>query len=222
MLDISEDDLYFRLGNTEDTLVERKTFNDAKDWLKTVVAFANSAPIGAPAVLFIGVRDDGTPEELPTNWDTLQRKLGEKLITAYPNIPYITKILNKADKQFLAIIVLGSPDRPHFAGPSYVRQGPTTKVASLDQFDRLIAERNAKAYEILRWRGKTITVDTMNVENLRMMGAVASTIEETVLDCNQFYVTLEGRSYRKSIPLGRVEIAFDQDKQRLKLEIRPV
>lgn len=60
--ELSDQDLLARLNQFEDQFVERKTANDKSDWLKTVVAFANSAPVGYPAILFIGVRDNGTLE----------------------------------------------------------------------------------------------------------------------------------------------------------------
>jgi predicted HTH transcriptional regulator len=62
MVELSDADLLSKLKNCEDAFVERKTAADNKDWLKTVVAFANSTPIGYPAVLFIGVKDEGTIE----------------------------------------------------------------------------------------------------------------------------------------------------------------
>jgi len=75
---LNEADLLIRLKNCEDAFVERKTAADSKDWLKTVVAFANSAPIGYPAVLFIGAKDDGTIESGPANLDTMQKTLRKK------------------------------------------------------------------------------------------------------------------------------------------------
>ena len=60
--------------------------------------------------------------------------------------------------EFLAVIVRGSENRPHFAGPSYIRDGTQTKEASGEQFTRLIAERSSKAREILKWRGMVVTV----------------------------------------------------------------
>jgi predicted HTH transcriptional regulator len=58
-LHLTDAELIARLTMTEDSFVERKSQTDRAGWLKTVVAFANSTPIGLPAVLFIGVSDDG-------------------------------------------------------------------------------------------------------------------------------------------------------------------
>ena len=52
--------LLARLQSGEDHFTERKTFRDRRGWLKTAVAFANSAPsLNWPAILFIGVADAG-------------------------------------------------------------------------------------------------------------------------------------------------------------------
>jgi predicted HTH transcriptional regulator len=80
------EELFARLRNLEDQFVERKSLGDGRDWLKTIVAFANSTPIGYPALLFIGVRNDGTVEQHSTNWDTLQIKLMKEVAEAYPPI----------------------------------------------------------------------------------------------------------------------------------------
>ena len=69
MIDMSDADLLARLCNFEDQFVERKTVADLNDALKTVVAFANSAPLGMPCVLYIGVRDDGQFEDRQHDYD---------------------------------------------------------------------------------------------------------------------------------------------------------
>jgi len=221
---LSEADLLRRLKNFEDTFVERKTTGDSKDWLKTVVAFANSTPIGYLAVLFIGAKDDGTIESGLTNLDALQKSFNKKMEGAYPPIYFLTKVLSEGDRQCIAIIVPGSESRPHFAGPSYLRVGSETKVASETHFDSLIAERQSKPYEILRWKGRQVAVDYMNTGRaVQMVGAVQSTDVLTVIACNAFYVTLQKTaSQHVCIPLNRVAISFDTDKNRLKLEVLPV
>jgi len=222
MIELKDEELLLRLKNFEDNFVERKTSGDSKDWLKTIVAFANSTPVGYPAVLYIGVKDDGTPEENPVNLDSLQKTFSEKIKQAYPPIYYLMKILHVGGKQVLAVVVPGSEQRPHFAGQAFIRKGSETVGGSDEQFANLIAMRNSKAYEILKWKGKTITLDVMNVESIRMVGSVGSSQAFTVEDCNQFYVTLDAGTFRKSVPLARIEVSFDQGAQRLKLEERPV
>jgi hypothetical protein len=217
MVELNDEELLLRLKNFEDNFLERKTSGDSKDWLKTVVAFANSTPVGYPAVLYIGVKDDGTPEEKPINLDSLQKTFGDKVSEAYPLVYYLTKIVNVSGKQVLAIIVPGSPDRPHFAGQAYIREGSKSVVASRPQFDELIASRNSKANEILKWKGKLITRDFRSPSRIVPSSSAAC----TVADCNQFYVTFD-TPIKESVPLARIEISFDQNAGRLKLEERPV
>jgi predicted HTH transcriptional regulator len=220
MIELSDQELLLRLRDFEDNFVERKTSGDSKDWLKTIVAFANSTPVGYPAVLFIGVKDDGTPEEKTVDLDSLQRTFNEKVRDTYPPIYRLTKILDVGGKQVLAVIVPGSQQRPHFAGHSFIRKGSETVGASDEQFANLIATRNSKAYEISHWKCRTITVDYINAERPQILGALAHREERTVEDCNQFYVTLRAGDTLESLPMQRVAISFDNEKQRLKLEVR--
>src|SRR5260370_19228688 len=57
---LTEESLILRLRSTEHDFVERKPRSAKGDWLQAAVAFANSAPIGWPAVVFqdflIGLR----------------------------------------------------------------------------------------------------------------------------------------------------------------------
>ena len=176
MVEIRDEDILLKLTNFEDNFVERKTVGEIKrDALRTVVAFANSTPIGFPAILFIGVRDDGTIEGT-SNLDSAQKSLAELLANAYPPIYYLTKILQQNGKQFLALLIPGSEARPHFAGQSYIRKGSQTFTASDEQFNELIASRSDKAREILKWKGKAITRHRINVEAVQQsLGRVGQT-----------------------------------------------
>jgi predicted HTH transcriptional regulator len=85
---LSDADLLARLKNFEDHFVERKTSGDKKrDWLKTVVAFANSAPNGYPCVLYLGVKDNGEIEMPQVNLDGLQKSFNQEMKNAYPPVP---------------------------------------------------------------------------------------------------------------------------------------
>jgi hypothetical protein len=221
MVELNDEELLLRLRNFEDNFVERKTSGDSKDWLKTLVAFANSTPAGYPAVLYIGVKNDGTPEEKPVNLDSLQKTFSDRVSEAYPLVYYLTKIVNVSGKQVLAIIVPGSPDRPHFAGQAYIREGSKSVVASRPQFDELIASRNSKAYEILKWKGREISTAIKQPVYLYGKPSGHKVVRSlgTVLDCNQFYVTLDDRGKKESIPLEWTEISFDHEAQRLALNV---
>jgi predicted HTH transcriptional regulator len=217
MVEPSDTDLLLRLKNYEDHFVERKTSGDHKDWLKTVVGFANSTPMGYPAVLYIGVKDSGEIEE-GLNLDTIQKTLGKKIAGAYPTVYYLPKVLNEKGKQFLAVIVPGSENRPHFAGPSYVRIGSETMVSSEPQFQALIAQRQSKAYELLKWKGQKVTVNTVTYREGRAFAQ--QKIEVLLEDCNQFYTTYLHSGNRVSIPLVWIELSYDHSGNMLQIEIR--
>jgi hypothetical protein len=222
--ELTDQEIHSRLRQFEDHFVERKTSGDSKDWLKTAVAFANSTPIGYPAILFIGVRNDGSLEG-GVNFDSLQQTFNRILEDVYPPIYCLSKIVADAGKQCLAVIIPGSPQRPHFAGPSYVREGSQTKKASEAQFTQLISERSGKAYEILKWMGKEITVVFPGVEEIlhgTTYRKAGETGVATLAACNQFYVTLKLHvSIRRpefySYPVQLIEISFDNVKERLEL-----
>jgi hypothetical protein len=221
LAELSDADLLARLDKFEDSFVERKTSGDHHDWVKTVVAFANTAPTGFPAVLFVGVRDDGTAEG-GLDLDKLQKTFGEKMLVVYPPIYYLMKILEFGGKQFLAVIVPGSTDRPHFSGPSYVRRGSHTHVASEADYDNFIAVRQHKARELLQWKGKDISVDYMRTEHVHTLGPTAGSAVWRVIDCNPFFATFATASITQSVPLRRIEISFDNVYSRLKIELYPV
>jgi predicted HTH transcriptional regulator len=158
IVDLSDIDLLARMKNFEDHLVERKTIKDEKDWKKTAVAFANSVPVGLPAVLYIGVRNSGEIETPQQNLDEAQKKFNAHMQRVYPRIAYVPKIISENGRQALAVIIPGSESRPHFAGLSYVRKGSETVEAAEEQFSELIAQRESKTRTLFQWVNKIVTV----------------------------------------------------------------
>lgn len=224
MLDLTDADILARLTNSEDSTSERKTANDYRDCLKTAVAFSNSLPIDDPGIIFIGVYDDGRVED-NKNLDSLQKKVSEEINKIYPPIYPQTKVMMQNGKEFLAVIVRGSENRPHFAGPSYVRQASQTLKASEPQFSNLISQRTRKAYEILKWKDREITLQfpptefTLHATSQRRPG---ERIDAIVEECNQFYLTLQFKRQatdktKYSYPLNFLEISFDDAKAQLEI-----
>jgi hypothetical protein len=84
-----------------------------------------------------------------------------------------------------------------------------------------MAEREPKAYEILKWKGRRVTVDMLNpTEIVFRTGRVASTFVSMVRDCNQFWVTFDtGHGQVNTITLRRIELSFDHTRDQLRLEI---
>jgi hypothetical protein len=224
MIDLNESDLLARMRNFEDHLVERKVISDQKDWKKTAVAFTNSAPVGLPAVLFIGVRNNGEIETPQQNLDDAQKKFNNRMQDVYPRVSYVPKVVTDKGQQALAVIIPGSEFRPHFAGLSYVRRGSETREASELEFDNLIAQRSSKAARILAWKGKTISIVIPIPPSASHLEFAQTNKFNTsvVTECNEFYVSLQPSPTEPptSFPLSRVEILFDNLRQRLQLEIR--
>jgi predicted HTH transcriptional regulator len=193
MPELTDAEILLRLTNTEDSTVERKTAADFRDCLKTAVAFSNSLPIGDPGIIFVGVFDDGRVED-KNNIESLQIKVSGEINKIYPPICSQMKALEKDAKMFLAVIVRGSDNRPHFAGQSFVRDGTQTVLASSRQFERLIAERSTKTYTISKWIGQAVTLQypaqeyTISGTSQARPGPIKAV---SIRDCNNFYVSFE-------------------------------
>jgi len=220
---LTDEELALRIISTEDTFVERKTVGDYKRWIPALVAFANSAPIGFDCVLFIGPKDDGTLEA-ESGVESLQKSFSDKAAEVHPPIPYSSKVFRQGDRECLAVIVQGSADRPHYAGLPYIRLGSESKKATAEQVARLAAERDPKAYEILKHQGKVVTVDMLNLpESAVRLGRLQTSVQSRIKDCNQFWVTFEdGSGHVSSVGLRRVELSFDHAREQLRLEIAPL
>jgi predicted HTH transcriptional regulator len=219
---LTDADILSRLTNIEDATVERKTMSDSRDWVKAAVAFSNSLPVGDPGIIFIGVYNDGRIGDKGIS-DSTVNKVGGELSNIYPSIAPQILVRQTGGKDFIAVIVRGSPDKPHFAGHSYIRQGTNTVAASEKQFEELVAMRNSKAAQILKWKNRTITLDRLNSpQQTPMLGRLGSSQRKIVRECNEFYVTLDEANAPdnlESFPLRRTQLNFDHANKCLKLEL---
>jgi schlafen family protein len=206
LVSISDQDLISKLTDTEDHFTERKSVSDKGGWLQTAVAFANSCPIGYPAVLYVGVDSHGVVQrrDRPINIEDLQKSISGVIGNAWPPIYILPRTLKKDEIEFVAVLVPGSPHRPHFYGKSYVRIGPETREASEKQFEDLIAERTSKVYALRKLIGKKILWQSFS--------PFAGGAEGILEDCNQFFVTIDGGPYKRSFPIDWIDISFDHDK----------
>jgi predicted HTH transcriptional regulator len=221
MIELNEQDILSRLKNTEDSTVERKTAADYRDCLKTAVGFSNSLPVDDPGIIFVGVFDDGRVQE-NNKLDSLQKDVSKELSKIYPPIePQLLVRRDAGGKEFLAVIVRGSPSRPHFAGTSFIRNGSQTLPASEQQFSELIAARNSKVSRILSFKRKIISAtNVQHVAGHTSESNWGGTVR--IYYCDQFFVTLSTGPEPKdrvSFPLNMVEISFDDEHNRLLLRI---
>jgi hypothetical protein len=202
---IAEDDLIAKMSDTEHNFIERKLVKDHRGWLKTAVAFANSCPIGFPGVLFVGVDNKGNVErhDKPIEFEDLQKSISARIADAWPPIYHYPQTLKKDGAEFVAVLIPGSESRPHFAGHSYIRIGPESKKASEQQFDFLIAQRSSKVRALQQLVGQRIFWFSFKDAPFGGNGS------GTILNCNQFFVTIDGGTYKRCFPVDWVEINFE-------------
>jgi predicted HTH transcriptional regulator len=206
------------ISNQEDNFIERKLESvKDKDIRKTIVAFANSVPEPKIAVLFIGVSNDGLIQGV-TNPDNFQKRIRDICENdCYPPIDFKTEVLEKDNKSIVAVIIPPSKDRPHFSGLPYIRKGSESVKAPRELFEEMIASRNSKTYEILKWKDKLVTVINENtLETSSSYYAYAHKVE----GCTAHSVQLFNINSHKhiSIPLEDIKLCKDR-KRRDRLKI---
>jgi hypothetical protein len=212
---LSPERLISKLRSGEDAFVERKSKSQKGDWLQVAVAFANSTPIGYPAVLFVGASDEGLLQATGTDsgkalsvvLEEWQKSINDVLNQAYPPIYRHLVSIQEGEKGCVAVVIPGSEHRPHFAGKSYVRKGPSVIEASEEQFEALIAERKNIVYELRKLIGKEVLIEHFLTNHTGSQGR----LHAVIVDCNQHFL-----SYRfgtpesqKALPISRIAISFD-------------
>lgn len=216
----SDDDLLKWKNPSEDHFIERKTSGDSRDWLKTLVAFANSVPVGRYAVMYVGVRDDGTVEG-GTNLDSIQKTLRQKMTAAYPPIEYVSRVLAEDRAEFLCVLVSASRKRPHFSGPAYVRVGSETIDGSREQHERMLTQWNDKAARLLEAHGHDISVTVVHMdERNRQYNRFQSGVMQ-ITDCTPHTLTLRSQyGHTEHCPLDNVTLTEGSPHMRGHLSLR--
>ncbi len=224
------EDLIQRLFNKEDGFTERKPENaGTADFKKTLVAFANSVPEDSTAILYIGVADTGKPLGV-SNPDSIQktiRGICEK--DCYPPIKFQSQVIPYEDKNLLAVIIPFSSNRPHFAGPAYIRRGSESVVASEEIFQELIDSRTSKVAGILKCKGQIVTVEVHGkfLGDARYIGDnnrdYRKKHECEILECNSYYVRMIDISSSRHVsePLSNVDLNYDEERHRPMLIVSP-
>lgn len=220
------DELLARLKHPEDALTERKLESLNRDEIRrTLVGFANSVPPGRTAVLFIGVADDGTVKGC-SNVDAKQKLVRQICeLNCYPPVQATMEVIATGAGPVIAVIVGPSANRPHFAGPAYVRRGSETVVASTQLFQELIDSRHDRVAAILRHKNEVVSVhsighrlgNTRPASNSSYMQYAECRIEE----CNPQFVRLYDISSREYYcePTNNVQVLRDESRHRAMLLI---
>ena len=227
---MTKEDLIKMLGDHEDNFLERKSegVND-RALRQTAVAFANSVPAGRVAVVFIGVNDKTGRIDGVSNPDALQKRVREALEgDCYPPIRHQSEVLSVEQNAVVAVVIPPSADKPHFAGPAYVRVGSQSRNASEQQYRELIDSRVEKCGALLALKNQIVTVHGVGYKlgthkplADRAYRAYREGMECRVMDCNAQYVTLMNIASNPhfSEPLAGVDILYDHEKWRPLLSI---
>jgi hypothetical protein len=215
---VSDDDLISKTTDTENNFIERKTVADTRGWLETAVAFANSSPVGYPAILFVGVDNSGLVQQHKEalNFEKLQKSVTNRINEAWPPIYHYSKTLRKDGAEFLAVVIPGSTQRPHFSGQAFVRVGPQTRQASEDEYDKLISQRSSKVRALQKLIGTIITWHSLEAAPLGGHG------DGTLVECNQFFLTIRiaNSTTERCFPIEWTTISRDPSNQRAHLIFR--
>ncbi len=219
---MTREQLLALLKQDEDNFVERKTTHQRDEVTKALVAFANSVPLDREAVLFIGVKDDGTVTGVANAENALKDIQNWATDLCYPPISVRCELLDGlSPTPVVAVVVSASKHRPHFAGPAYVREANKSVKASSRVLDELIASRNEKAGAILRYKGEVVTVlflappqtprSTSTLEMPSLILHRNESLDGQIKTCTAHYVELElinaGKTH--SIPLDFVTLTTD-------------
>ncbi|MCK6510828.1 putative DNA binding domain-containing protein [Myxococcota bacterium] len=143
---LTDQELLDLLDDTESDRAERKQSFKGDTPSKSrqaVCAFANDLPNhNEPGILFVGVRDDGTPSHEPITDRLLQSLADMKTdgnILPMPVISVEKRLLKGAE---MAVVVVMPSDMPpvKFEGRIWIRTGPRRAIAN-EQEERILIEK---------------------------------------------------------------------------------
>ena len=146
MIQYSDSELEALLDDLESELAERKESwkGDTPDKAcQAVCAFANDLPgHNKPGVLFIGVRDNGTPSGLPVSDDLLQTLADIKTAGNILPPPTISVNKRKLKGTDVAVVTVSPSDAPPvcYKGRIWIRTGPRRAIATA-QDERILNEK---------------------------------------------------------------------------------
>ena len=143
----TQNELEALMRELESDRAERKrSAADRSGIRRNLCAFANDLPArGAPGVIFVGVEDDGRCSELTVDDRLLRELAGMKddgNILPLPSMVVEKRRLNGCE--VAVVIVQPARDTPvRYRGRVWVKVGPTTREASVEEEHRLAERRRA-------------------------------------------------------------------------------
>jgi hypothetical protein len=223
---MTPDALRALLHNQEDNFIERKPAGvNRAEMRKTVVAFANSVPEGHTAILFVGVRDDGSLDPVLAP-DAVQKTIADICARdCYPAIAFRSTVLMEAGCAVLAVEVDHSRAKPHFSGPAYIRRGSQSEIASEPLFREMVEAINSKVATLQRMKNQMISIVSLQHklgEDRPIIGTgYQESVEGRILEVDAHNVRLELTSgLHVTEAINRIEPSYDENKHRAKIIIR--
>jgi len=156
---LAAENIWARISEPESGVIERKPDGAGeKDFKETIVAFANSIPGGAEAVLFIGVADDGAILGC-RGVESLQKTI-TRICTneCYPPIAHQIESRDFAGKLVVAVRVPHSDKSPHFSGHAFRRVGAQNIKADEAAYSDFIVARSSVGAKLVEYRGQIVDV----------------------------------------------------------------
>jgi ATP-dependent DNA helicase RecG len=187
---VDDKELRSLLRELESDRVERKASAADMDKIrKAVCAFANDLPAhGRAGVVFIGATDDGRCANLKVT-DELLRKLTEVRhdVLPFPSLVVQSRRLAGCE---MAILVVEPSDAPpvRYDGRVYVRVGPTTRVATLEEERRLSEKRRAHDLPFDIWPVRSARLADLDINVFRLQ-YLPFAVPSDLLEQNQRDVT---------------------------------
>ena len=217
----SDDELAAMMADLESDLVERKRSlsNSAAEKIsRSICAFANDLPgHGLPGVIFVGAEDDDRCAGLNINDQLLQRLAALRDDGRLLPLPSMDVQRRTLDSCTAAVVTVQPAPHPpvRYEGRTWVRVGPTVRLASASDERRLAERRRAVdvPLDLLPAYGATIAdLDLDYVEHRYLPRAVSA----DVLAQNQRTLEEQMRSLRlvsSDVPTNGAMLAFGRDPQ---------
>ena len=215
---------------SEDNFVERKPQSvKGHELRQTLVAFSSSLPETETAVLFIGV-DDKTGALLGVDDpEKVQMRVADAGEECYPAIRPAMSVLDLNGKRVVAVEIAHSKDKPHFVGPAYIRSGSRSVNASDSLYRDLLTSHCSAAGELLKCKGKYVTVRTVNKRLGNQYPEWAPGVDRegmaTVVNVDPFSVMFHFTQYcdeQCTEPLSRIELGWHARNNRRLVIVRVV
>lgn len=100
----------------------------------------------------------------------------------------------------------------------------TAEAEALDAIGKnvrppIATDSERKVRVILEWKGQTITLAQMNTgKAVLLLGVVRGYARVTLVDCNEFFVTVSAAGASRSIALSNIAVSFDNANRCLELQ----